>query len=86
MNYFVYVLECADGTLYTGITTDVSRRVTEHNTSEKGAKYTKARRPVLLKHVEQSSSKSEAQKREYVVKHLSRAEKLALCAQSSATL
>ena len=46
--YFVYILECADGTLYTGITTDLERRLDEHNNSSKGAKYTRARRPVVL--------------------------------------
>jgi putative endonuclease len=78
--YSVYILECADGTFYTGWTTDVMRRVEEHNSSTKGAKYTKARRPVALRYTEFFATKSEAQKREYVVKQLSRVEKLALVA------
>lgn len=76
--FCTYILQCADGTLYTGWTTDVVRRVEEHNSSKKGAKYTKVRRPVVLRHVETFDTKSEAQKREYVLKQLSRTEKLAL--------
>ena len=52
VSYFVYILECSDQTLYTGITTDVDKRLEEHNTSDKGAKYTKARRPVRLLYCE----------------------------------
>ena len=48
VSYFIYVLECSDGSLYTGITKDIVKRLEEHNTSNKGAKYTKARRPVKL--------------------------------------
>ena len=48
MPYFVYILKCADGTLYTGIATDTNRRLDEHNNSDKGAKYTRVRRPVEL--------------------------------------
>ena len=76
--YHVYLLTCADGTLYTGITTDVSRRVREHNESEKGAKYTKARRPVRLAYEESCTTRGEAQKREYAIRTLSRVEKLKL--------
>jgi putative endonuclease len=78
MPYSVYMLECADGTLYTGWTTDVLRRVEEHNNSPKGAKYTKPRRPVILRYTESFETKSEAQKREYELKQLSRGEKIAL--------
>jgi putative endonuclease len=74
---YVYILECSDGTLYTGWTTDVEKRVKTHN-SGKGAKYTKIRRPVILKHIEEFESKQEAQKREYEIKKLSRDEKLKL--------
>ncbi|MDB5189456.1 MAG: Excinuclease subunit domain protein [Parcubacteria group bacterium] len=81
--YHVYLLECADGTFYTGITTDLERRVTEHNTTLKGARYTKARRPVKLAYSEASSSRSEAQKREYAVRTLSREEKQTLIAQGN---
>ena len=78
-NYFVYMLRCADDTLYTGITTDLERRVDEHNNSVKGAKYTRARRPVSLVYSEELESRSEASKREYFIKHkMSRKEKLRL--------
>lgn len=76
MEYFVYIVECADTTLYTGITTDLERRLSEHNQSEKWAKYTKARRPVTLVYSEKHASRSEACKREYAIKQLSREEKL----------
>ena len=82
MKYSVYILKCADGTLYVGSTTDVKRRVDEHNSSSKGAKYTKARRPVQLMHAEIFENRSEAQKREAVLKKLTRKEKLTLLAQS----
>ncbi len=82
MKYSVYILKCADGTLYVGSTTDVKRRVDEHNSSPKGAKYTKARRPVQLMHAEIFENRSEAQKREAVLKKLTRKEKLTLLAQS----
>ena len=71
---YVYIVECDDGSLYTGYTTDVGRRIAEHNAGE-GAKYTAGRRPVTLRYVEYHPSRSEAQSREYEVKSLSRAEK-----------
>jgi predicted GIY-YIG superfamily endonuclease/predicted RNase H-like nuclease len=74
----VYVLECNDGSLYTGVATDLERRVDEHNTSNKGAKYTKVRRPVKLVYYENCADRVDACKREYAIKHLSRAEKLEL--------
>ncbi|MBU2103881.1 GIY-YIG nuclease family protein [Patescibacteria group bacterium] len=78
MNWHVYILTCADGTLYTGCTTDLLRRTQEHNQSDKGAKYTKARRPVTLAYSEQFQTRSEASKREAELKKLSRKEKLTL--------
>ena len=72
--HFVYVLECADGTYYTGYTTDVERRVAEHDAGE-GAKYTRGRTPVELVHVEAHATRSAAMRREYEVKQLSRGEK-----------
>lgn len=72
MPYFVYILRCSDDTLYTGIATDVVRRVKEHNESPKGAKYTTGRRPVVLVHQEVFSTRSEALKREASIKKLSR--------------
>jgi putative endonuclease len=81
--HHVYVLECADGTLYTGYTTDVERRVAEHDAGE-GAKYTRGRTPVDLVHVETYGSRSAALSREAEVKALSRAEKEALTGAGSA--
>jgi len=74
--WFVYIVECCDGTLYTGITTELNRRIEEHNSSEKGAKYTKSRRPVKLIHVELTENRSLASKMESEIKKLSRSEKL----------
>ena len=76
-SHHVYVIECADGTLYTGYTTDVERRVSEHDDGE-GAKYTRGRAPVTLRHVESFDSRSAAMSREHVIKSLTRAEKLML--------
>lgn len=78
--WYVYILQCADGTLYTGITKNVQKRLLEHNTSTKGAKYTKVRRPVILKYSEVQENRSTASKREYAIKQLTRSEKLALIA------
>lgn len=75
--HFVYVLQCSDGSLYTGYTTDVERRVEEHNTGN-GAKYTRGRTPVELVHVEAFDSKSAAMSREYEIKQLRRGQKLSL--------
>lgn len=74
--YFVYILECADGSLYTGITTDLERRIEEHNSSKLGAKYTKGRRPVKLLYQEKFADKSTALREEARIKKLSRKEKL----------
>ncbi len=76
--WFVYMLECADGTIYTGCTTDVERRVREHNTSPRGAKYTRSRRPVRLLIAFPMHSRSDAQREEIRVKRLPRTEKLRL--------
>ncbi|MGM0399214.1 MAG: GIY-YIG nuclease family protein [Halobacteriota archaeon] len=72
--HHVYVLACADDTLYTGYTTDVERRVAEHNAGN-GAKYTQGRTPVEVVHVESFETRSAALSREYAIKQLSRAEK-----------
>ena len=74
-SYFTYIVLCADNTLYTGIATDLERRIEEHNSSNKGAKYTKARRPVTLVYSEKHSDRSSASKREYRIKKMSREEK-----------
>jgi putative endonuclease len=78
MTYFTYILECADDTLYTGITTDLERRFREHNGEKKWAKYTKIRRPVNLVYSEIYENRSDASKREYAIKQLSRDEKIHL--------
>ncbi|HSY76255.1 MAG TPA: GIY-YIG nuclease family protein [Bacteroidia bacterium] len=75
VKWYVYMLECADGSIYTGITNDVKERVAKHN-SGKGAKYTKARLPVVLKAKWKHKDKSEAAKAEYAFKQLTREEKL----------
>lgn len=75
--HYTYMVECGDGSLYTGYTTDVNRRTKEHNTG-KGAKYTRSRRPVRLVYFETHESKSLAMKREYELKQLTREEKLKL--------
>lgn len=76
--YFVYILQCADKTLYTGITVDVKRRLREHNSSALGAKYTKTRRPVALIYGKKFRNRSLASKEEARIKGLSREEKLVL--------
>jgi putative endonuclease len=77
----VYILRCADGSLYTGITKDVARRVKEHNSSGlPGAKYTRARRPVALVYQEPAATRAAAARREYRIKRLRRGEKQKLVA------
>ncbi len=76
--WYLYILQCRDGSLYTGITTDVEKRLEAHR-SGKGAKYTRGRGPLALVYQEQCQSHSEALKREMAVKRLSRTEKKALC-------
>ena len=85
MSYFVYILECSDGSLYTGIAKDVKKRLDEHNNSAKDAKYTKARRPVKLRYEEPSLNRSTASKREYAIKKLPRLKKLQLIKKSTLT-
>lgn len=81
MTWQVYIVRCADGSFYTGITTDVARRVAEHNgTGRAGARYTRARRPVVLVYQEAATNRSEAGRREYQIKQLTRREKLKLVA------
>lgn len=75
--HHVYILKCNDGTLYTGYTTDVKRRVREHNEG-KASKYTRSRLPVHCVYTEEYQSKSEALKREQEIKKLSRPQKLAI--------
>lgn len=76
MNYFVYIVKCKDKTLYTGIATDLKRRIKEHNGILKGgAKYTRGKRPVKLIHSEKYESRIEASRRESEIKKMTRVEK-----------
>ena len=83
-SHYTYILKCADGTYYTGWTTDLERRLKAHNKGT-GAKYTRTRRPVTLAYAELYRTKSEAMKREAAIKKLSRKEKEALMASFSGT-
>ena len=78
--YYAYMVECADGTLYSGFTTNLEKRLAAHN-SGKGAKYTRGRGPLTLVYTEELEDKEAAMKREYEIKQLARAEKLVLCAK-----
>jgi len=80
--YYVYIVECSDGTYYTGYTTDVDRRINEHNFSSRSAKYTRSRRPVKLLYFEEYDSVSSALKREYAIKKLSKKSKKQLIEKS----
>ena len=78
---YVYIVRCADHSLYTGWTNDLAHRIQMHNAG-RGAKYTRARLPVTLVYQETFSTKAEAMRREFQIKQLSRAQKLALIAAS----
>jgi predicted GIY-YIG superfamily endonuclease len=82
--WFVYVVRCVDGSLYTGISTDVGARVAAHNAG-RGARYTRSRRPVELVHVERKRSQSTALRREAAIKALPRGRKLTLVATEAAS-
>ncbi len=75
MSFFVYILECSDATYYTGCTNNLEKRLKEHNISKNGAKYTRMRRPVVLKYSEAFATLSKARKREAEIKRLSRKQK-----------
>lgn len=78
--YFVYIVQCSDGSLYTGITTDLKKRIRMHNGEiAGGAKYTRYRRPVFLRYYEAYNARVDAAKREYEIKCLTRAEKISIC-------
>jgi len=81
MTYFVYILECADKTLYVGSTNDLPKRLHAHNNLKSGAHYTKIRRPVILKYQEKFSTYSKARKREGEIKSWPRKKKLKLLEQ-----
>ncbi len=76
--YYIYILECSDNSLYTGITTDLERRISEHNTSDLWAKYTRVRRPVKLVYFEEMENRSLASKREIEIKKMTKKQKLEL--------
>jgi len=78
LSWCVYILECNDNTLYTGVTNNIENRLQQHNHGLVGAKYTRARRPVKLVYTEAQKNRSEAMKREHAIKQLTRAEKLKL--------
>ena len=79
-DWYVYLVECCDTSLYCGVTKNPEQRCTDHNTPKRGAKYTRARQPVKLVWQEGGYTKSEAYRKEYEIKRLSRAEKLKLIA------
>ncbi len=77
--WFVYIARCSDNSLYTGVTTDLARRIEQHNTCNKtGAKYTRMRRPIELVYSEHSANRSTACQREYQIKQLNKVKKEAL--------
>lgn len=76
--WYVYIVSCRDGTLYTGITTDLTRRLTAHNWGRDGARYTRSRRPVQLVFSEPAPCHSEAARREWEIKRMTVAQKMAL--------
>jgi putative endonuclease len=76
--YWVYILRCSDGSLYTGYTVDLERRVSSHE-SGRGSKYTRSRLPVSLEYLEEASTLRRALRREFEIKKLSRSAKLLLC-------
>lgn len=81
--WFVYMVICSDATFYTGITTDVDRRLTEHNLKSTGARYTRSRRPVELVYVQVADDKSSAQKLEHKIRKLSVEKKIDLIAEQT---
>lgn len=80
--WYVYMVHCSDGTLYTGITKDLEKRIEAHNSGRDGARYTRSRRPVRLAYSEQVGSRSEAARLEYRFKRLSLAQKQQLIGSS----
>ena len=84
--WFVYLIRCQDGTLYCGIAKDLTRRLEEHNSADKGAKYTRGRRPVQLVYAEEASSRAQATQQEGRIKRLTRTEKMTLIETCAAGL
>ena len=84
--YYLYILECTDKTLYTGITTDLERRISEHNDTRLGAKYTSSRRPVKLAYFKKFKNRSLASKEEARIKKLKKTEKIEIIRESRGKL
>ncbi|MDO8946862.1 MAG: GIY-YIG nuclease family protein [Desulfocapsaceae bacterium] len=82
-SWYVYIVQCGDNSLYTGITKDLEKRILEHNSGPKGAKYTRSRRPVALVYSEEATSRSAATSREHHIKKLKRSRKGQLVAQGN---
>jgi putative endonuclease len=78
MKYYVYIVLCSDGSLYTGVTNDIKKRLKAHNMGKAGAKYTRGRRPVTLVYKKEFPDKSSALKEEYRIKQLNKIEKIHL--------
>lgn len=86
VQWYVYILRCSDNSLYTGITTDLERRIKEHNNSNKlGAKYTRVRRPVSLVYTEDFLNRKTASQKEYKLKRLTKSEKEKLVSSYTVT-
>lgn len=83
--WYVYILQCSDLSLYTGICNDLSRRLDEHNQGPRGSRYTRARRPVALVYLEPADDRAAASQREYALKQLDRRAKLQLVRAGRAT-
>jgi len=83
LKYFVYMVTCADGTIYTGYTSNLTQRIDQHNSASSGAKYTRKRRPVKLSYYEILHSQGDAMRRERELKKLTRNQKLVLINSSS---
>jgi len=77
-DWFVYILRCNDNTLYTGVTTDLDRRLSEHNSAGSTTRYTRSRQPVVLAYQEHATNRSDACRREAAIKRLTKAEKSSL--------
>jgi putative endonuclease len=74
-HWYVYIVRCSDDSLYTGVARDLQQRIRQHNEGQRGARYTRGRRPVELVYREKAANRSAAQQREYRIKQLSRAQK-----------
>ena len=83
MTWHIYIIECSDGSLYTGVTNDLDKRITAHNAG-RGAKYTKSRRPVHLRYSETARDRKQASQREHVIKSLQKSTKISLIASKLA--